>query len=465
MLSPFGYFVLFTLPLVIFSLFCTLPPRRAVIYSYIWGWFFLPFGGIAVHGLSEYSKLSITPLCVLFCAICFHTDRILALRPRIWDVPMFVLFICPFLSSLHNDLGVYDGFNASLSQFYFWAGAYIIGRIYFTDLESLSDLAFGFILGGLLYVPLCLYEVRMSPQLHAKLYGFSQHQFAQTIRLGGYRPSVFMQHGIALGVWMISTALVAWWLWICGTFRFRWRLPAAAWVVVLFVTVVLCRALEAAVLMLIGMAVLFAVKKIRPLGQLGVLLLVLTPPVYTFVRAEHLWSGAAMVQLSQMISADRAHSLAFRLHNEDLLLVRAMQSPIYGWGGWDRSMATDENGRAIAVPDQYWMIALGKTGLIGLISLQAALLLPIVVLLKRVPLRYWSNPAAAPAAVLAVIVALHMWDCLLNAMVNPMFMLACGGITGLMPVTFRVVQRQTSPPAPPATAQLPNAAVARLNAQ
>jgi hypothetical protein len=50
-------------------------------------------------------------------------------------------------------------------------------------------------------------------------------------------------------------------------------------------------------------------------------------------------------------------------------------------------------------------------------------------------------------------------------MVNPMFMLACGGITGLMPVTFRVVQRQTSPPAPPATAQLPNAAVARLNAQ
>src|ERR1700690_4090783 len=107
MLTPLGYLVLFTLPLVIFAFFWLLPPRRAVIYSYLWGWFFLPVAALKVHGLSEYSKLSMTPLSVLAAAFVFDTDRVLALRPKIWDVPMLVLLICPFISSIHNDQGAY----------------------------------------------------------------------------------------------------------------------------------------------------------------------------------------------------------------------------------------------------------------------------------------------------------------------------------------------------------------------
>ena len=437
-MTLFGYIALFSLPLVVFALFAMLPPRRAVVYSFLWGWFFLPLKAFAIHGLGEYSKASATPLSVLAAALVFDTSRVMALRPKIWDLPCLVFLICPFFSSMHNGLGPYDGGNAVMNQFFLWGGGYLIGRIYFTDLEGLRELAFGFILGGLLYVPFCAYEIKMSPQLNMQIYGFAQHQFAQTRRFGGFRPLVFLQHGIALGVWMIAATLTAWWLWLCGIFRSRWKFPGWFWLLVLLVTIVMCRALEAAALMLVGMAVLIAIRYFYSLPRLlAVLLLGLTPPVYTYVRAREIWSGQTMVKLASHISADRASSLNFRLKNEELLLDRARQNPIFGWGGWNRFQATDERGRVISVPDQAWIIALGKTGMIGLVSFQLMLLLPLMVLLKRVPLRFWSHPAVAPAAVMAVIVTLHMWDCLLNAMVNPMFMMACGGLTGMLPVTIR----------------------------
>jgi hypothetical protein len=462
-MTPLAYITMFTLPLVVLALFALNPPRRAVIYSFLWGWFFLPVRAFAVHGLSEYSKTSITPLSVLFAALIFDTNRVLALRPKIWDIPWLVFIISPFFSSMHNGLGPYDGANAVLTQFYFWGGGYLIGRIYFTDLEGLRELAFGFILGGLIYVPFCAFEAKMSPQLHLKLYGFAQTAFAQTRRLGGFRPLVFLQHGIALGVWMISSAMTAWWLWLCGTFTRRWKFSGGFWVLVLLATVVICRALEAAALMLAGMAVLIAVKYFRSIFRLAaIFILVAVPPVYTYVRYKEIWTGEAMVEWSAKINVERARSLDFRLKNEELLLDRGRESPTYGWGGWNRFQAKDAYGRNISVPDQEWIIAFGKNGLYGLISLQVTLLLPLLVLWKRVPIRYWSHPGTAPAAVLAVIVALHMWDCLLNAMVNPMFMMACGAITGMIPVTIkfrqaavaRAVTTITGPPRPGSVAMM-----------
>ena len=38
----------------------------------------------------------------------------------------------------------------------------------------------------------------ISPQLHFMTYGFYQHEFTQVVRMGGYRPMVFLQHGIAV---------------------------------------------------------------------------------------------------------------------------------------------------------------------------------------------------------------------------------------------------------------------------
>ena len=58
------------------------------------------------------------------------------------------------------------------------------------------------------------------------------------------------------------------------------------------------------------------------------------------------------------------------------------------------------------------------------------------------PPRRWSEPAVAPAAAIAVLLALFMIDCLMNAMVNPVYLLGVGGLTGL---TGRVARCGTRP--------------------
>ena len=78
-----------------------------------------------------------------------------------------------------NGIGVYDGASMVLTQMFTWGLPYLIGRIYFNDLESLRELAIGMFLGGLIYVPLCIIDMRMSPQLHVWVYGFRQHAFAR----------------------------------------------------------------------------------------------------------------------------------------------------------------------------------------------------------------------------------------------------------------------------------------------
>ena len=71
------------------------------------------------------------------------------------------------------------------------------------DLRGMMG-AFGFV--GLIHVPLILFEVCFSPQLHAMVYGYHQHQFIQTMRGSGFRPMCFAQHGLALAMFMHAVA-------------------------------------------------------------------------------------------------------------------------------------------------------------------------------------------------------------------------------------------------------------------
>jgi O-antigen ligase len=79
-----------------------------------------------------------------------------------------------------------------------------------------------------------------------------------------------------------------------------------------------------------------------------------------------------------------------------------------------------------------WLIALGVNGLLGLASFVALLLLPPLAFLRRAPGRVWAHPAVAPAAVVAIAVTLYMCDSLFNAMLNPLFVVAAGGLTSIV---------------------------------
>lgn len=415
------------IPLVV-GLFVVLPPRRAVIAAFLVAWLFLPVAGYSLPGLPDYTKMSATCLGVLLGAALFDAGRLTTFRMRWVDLPMGIWCVVPFASSIHNGLGVYDGVSALLNQSVVWGLPYLIGRVYFNNLASLRELAVGLFIGGLVYVPLCLYEIRMSPQLHTWLYGFHQHSFVQTIRYGGWRPTVFMQHGLMVGMWMCMTALTGYWLWCTGSVKRIWGIPIVVLLGGLTMTAVLCKSFGALALGVVGAGVLWTSVKLNTrwlmVGLIGL------GPVYMAVRAGGLWSGEELVALAGTIGGEeRAGSLQFRMLNEDMLATKALQRPIFGWGGWGRARVYDERGRDMTVTDGLWIIALGNHGVVGLGGLTAALILPGWLVVRRWPPATWQHPALGSVIVLAVMTTLYFIDCIANAMLNPIFTLVVGGVT------------------------------------
>ncbi|MGD1278302.1 MAG: O-antigen ligase domain-containing protein [Tepidisphaeraceae bacterium] len=416
------------IPLVL-GLFAFLPPRRAVIYGFLIAWLFLPMSHLKIQGFTDYNKMSAACFGVLISAMIFDSATLFAFRPKIWDLPMLIWCICPLFSSVSNGLGWYDGISAVAYQTTFWGLPYLIGRMYFNDLVGLRELAMGILIGGLVYVPLCWYEIRFSPQLHRIVYGYHQFEFAQTKRYGGFRPMVFMQHGLAVGLWMAAATLTAFWLYLSKTIRRLWELPMGLVFVVLLATSVWCHSTGSVVLLLGGLAVVLLTQWTR--WPVWVIALALAPTTYMIVRGNNLWTGQDLIKSIARADPDRAASLRVRLQSERLLLDRAMQRPDFGWGGWNRFRQYDEEGNAQGVPDALWIIAVGHHGLVGLISLTACLTLPLLLLVWKIPVRYWLHPGAAPAAAIAMLCALYMCDNLMNAMINPIFILGAGGICGL----------------------------------
>ena len=85
-------------------------------------------------------------------------------------------------------------------------------------------------------------------------------------------------------------------------------------------------------------------------------------PLYCGVRTVGLWDGHSAVALTKsIVGEDRAGSLEFRLDNEDMLIARAMQRPLFGWGGWGRARVHDEDGKDISVTDGLWIQSRCKT--------------------------------------------------------------------------------------------------------
>ncbi|MBI1335756.1 MAG: O-antigen ligase domain-containing protein [Phycisphaera sp.] len=424
------YFALWGWVPVVLALFASMRPRRAVIVAFIVAWLFLPMAGFTIKGLPDYTKMSATCAGILMATVIFDANRLLRFRPRWIDLPAAVFCFCPVLSSLKNGLGLYDGVSVALVQTVAWGLPYLIGRLYFTDLSALKELAVGVFIGGLVYVPLCLYEVRMSPQFHHLVYGYHAHDFAQTMRFGGWRPTVFMQHGLMVGMWMCMTALVGMWLWWTGALKKIRGVGVALPVVALLATAVFCKSMGAVVLMVFGIGALACAKWFHL--RLAMVALLIAAPLYVGLRSTGRWDGLNLVEMARMVSADRAQSMAYRLHNEELLNGRAQQSALFGWGGWGRNRVYDAKGNDITVIDGQWINVFGIWGYIGLFSMTALLLLPGALLIMKFPVRLWAHPYLAPATVMACVGVLYMIDSVVNAMVNPVFLLMIGATAGTL---------------------------------
>ena len=187
------------------------------------------------------------------------------------------------------------------------------------------------------------------------------------------------------------------------------------------------RSLNAWLLLVIGAAILFLVAGTRSKRPMVLVLALI--PLYLGLRATGAWSGQPAVTLvARTVNAERAQSLNFRLENEQVLVHNARRHLLFGWGR--QAAGFYREGGAWTIPDSLWIITFVRSGAIGLVALFTLLLLPVVRFLAAYPATEWRNAPVAPAAAVAVILCLYAVDNLFNASVNPILMLAAGGLMG-----------------------------------
>lgn len=457
-MTPLVPIALFGWVPVILLIFTLLPTRRAVVAAFIAGWCFLPMYGYGIAGLPDYNKQNATCFGILLATILFDGSRLTRFRPRLLDIPMLLWCVCPFISNTLGEFGPYEGMSTTVRHIFQWGVPYFIGRMYFTDLRSMRELAIGLFIGGLVYVPLCLFEIKMSPQLHKLVYGFFQDDWVMTLRGGGWRPTVFMQHGLAVGMFMCMSALVGVWMWRAKSVKTVLGMPVLILAPILLATAVLCKSTGAIALMAMGLGVLWGTTFLKT--RWAVRLLIAIPVLYIASRTVGGWDGSELLDLAKLVSDERSGSLNWRLRSENDCWHLVQPRVLFGFGRFVFAGTRIEGSSTTITPDGLWLIALVSNGLFGLTMLFSALLLPVVSFARRIKPIHWAHPAVAPAGALAVIVVLYTIDNLFNAMINPIFTLVAGGLVSTaasIPKARRaqvaVVQSPAPRPAQPAALQ------------
>ncbi|MEM9005225.1 MAG: hypothetical protein AAGE59_17095, partial [Cyanobacteria bacterium P01_F01_bin.86] len=300
---------------------------------------------------------------------------------------------------------------------------FLLGRRFLAEADSQRILLRVLVLACLAYSVLILYEVRMSPQLNVMIYGFFPHSFAQHVRGSGFRPLVFMNHGLWLAIFVAMATLAALALWRDGTPRAtrpRWLLAG----LYLLVVLVLCRSLGAlALTLLFAPLLLFAPRKTQLLLAAVVAGIVL---IYPTMRGADLVPVDAIYRATERINPARAGSFQTRLINEDRLLAHAQRKPLAGWGSWGRNRVYNEDGRDITTTDGYWIIVVSTFGWLGYIAQFGLLTVPLLMLglqRNRLDLSFATSG-------LALILGVGLIDLIPNATISPVLWLMAGSMMG-----------------------------------
>jgi hypothetical protein len=103
------------IPLVL-GLFARLKPHHAVIAGFLLAWMFLPQYDYELPGLPNYSKISAASYGILARHLPLQPRRLRAVRPCVLRPAHGAVVPAPFLSSLSNGLGAWDGLSAAAGQ-------------------------------------------------------------------------------------------------------------------------------------------------------------------------------------------------------------------------------------------------------------------------------------------------------------------------------------------------------------
>jgi hypothetical protein len=434
-----AYIALLVWPMVSVVFFRTLRAERAIICTILGGYLLLPqVAAFDLPMMPALDKVAIPNLAALLGCVVILGKRVSLLpESRVARILMILFVASPLLTVLTNRdpipfadggipaLRIYDSVAAIVNQTIFLL-PFFLGRQFLATETAQRDILWLLVIAGLFYSIPMLIEVRLSPQLHVWIYGFFQHDFIQMMRQDGFRPIVFLYHGLWVAFFTMTTLLAAVALW-------RTSLPGKRTPFVFAsgyfaVMLVLCKSLGS-----LGYGLVFApiVRFASQKAQIRLaVLLAMIALCYPLLRGGGLIPVETMVDFAASIEQDRADSLLYRFDNENVLLDHASEKPLFGWGMWGRNQVYDPiDGKMLTVTDGRWIIVIGVYGWLGYIIEFGLLTLPLLLLnrgVRRLPPEVVS-PYVGP---LALMLAINMIDLLPNATLIPFTWLLVGGLLG-----------------------------------
>lgn len=453
----FAYAALTLWPLVAIFLFATRPLNQALVWTILGGYLLLPVGTeIKFPGVPAFDKNSIPALIAV--AGCLFVARRPARRTGakigLPELLLAALLIGPFITSEFNGdalqvggiygtiaipgMGHYDALSAAVAQLIVLL-PFLLGRRHLGSFEDNRAILRGLTLAGLIYTLPMLLEIRLSPQLHAWIYGYFPHSFEQQMRDGGFRPVVFLGHGLRIAFFAMIAILASTALWRC-----RERVvPASSALVTgwLSLTLLLCKTLGAFVYAMI-LAPLIMYVKPRSQVKLAAVLVSLAL-IYPMLRATALFPTEFFLEAAGVVSLEREASLKVRFDQEKALLDRASERPWFGWGRFGRNRIYDNSGKDVTLSDGHWIITMGTFGLFGFLAEFG--LLSLTVFRTMGAMRYArSLREQVFLATLALIVAVGLVDLLPNATINPTSWLFAGALLGRAEALRAAQSRQSA---------------------
>jgi hypothetical protein len=335
-------------------------------------------------------------------------------------------------------LTTYDALSTAIAFFQDYYLPFAVGQRVFRTEADLRDLLEVLAKAGFLYLPLCAIELRLSPQLHNWVYGYHPSAFLQSIRGDGFRPMVFMNHGLTLAMFLFAAFAAALEL---RRHRVAMQPSASARAGILAVFLLLSKSMGATLYAGV-LAVVHFLLSPKNTARLAIVLGVIVV-AYPTLRASNVVPTQDILEKVASVSPERAASLGFRFWQEESLLARARERPTYGWGGWGRSQIWKPWGR-VSIPDGFWIIILGTAGYVGFACAFALLVVPIFrFALAR---RHLPESAQRIAATLALLSAVFTLDLVPNSQLGYFQGIFAGALFGLA-ATLRVRARTTRAPA------------------
>jgi len=415
--------------------------RVALLINFVGGWAILPAANYFnegsdfpywIIGTSLESNYFITKATILgFSGILgvylFDRASFKRFQLTVWDLPMGMWLIAPLLSAIANPGNYKEGWIGEIYQLLAWGSPYLIGRLYFTDTQSLRMAAKSFVIGGLAYIPLCIFEFFTGPKIYEFLYGYQPYQLNGAKRFIGYRPIGLLENGNQLGIWMATATLIAVWLWRRKTARSVLGIPILPVAIALFAVTLLCQSTGAIILLLA--LVPFVFLDPRYLSRTVSILLVLGILAFAAFRIANIVSLRELVRENPKAHAVASYlksigkgSFGWRLGLDERHIDTALNESILGYGQWDWWQKGFER------PWGLWLLTFGMYGSVGLISLEALLLIPALRAvwfpLARSDIGYTNMRHTLSAAVLISAI-----DSLLNSAIILPLLLVIGGMS------------------------------------